>query len=388
MLSTEELPMDIEDEKPPKVPETQEHQNATYPSYSSTFQTPKFSFSYDFKDSSFQYSMPDYGQHSFEKMLRKKKRMRIDTLNIPIIAIDTEYVRHENGRDNIILCYTYAIGFDEDYITGIIETKRMDKDGRVKLASLLITAIEKALEHEILETWPEAILFGAHFLRVDLFTLADAFTDIKTKVKGVRKSVASLGDSYGVDIDEIKDRIIRQETFSKYDKNSKKRTVEVMFYDSMLLAPAGKGLADVGKLVGLEKIDIPAPYSIERMDEFQREQPEKFKDYAINDAEISYLHLLKMIYFVVNDLNLKGLPYTVGGMATKKFLSTLGDDYRKAFGIKQISKVVWPDNGGAPRTIRGDAPEPGRAILEQFAVDCYHGGRNECFMTGPTEIKY
>lgn len=345
-----------------------------------------FVFSHEFKQPDPQEWKFDHGELSLDKMLRNKKRKRIDSLNIPIIAIDTEYVLHENGRDNIILCYTYAIGFDENYTTGIIETQSKGKDGRIKLAQLLVTAIEHALEEETLDSWPESVIFGAHFLRADLFTLSDAFTDIKTKVKGVRKSVASIGDTYGVDIDELADRIVRREEFTKYDKNSKKRTVDVLFYDSMLLAPAGKGLADVGQLVGLEKIEIPYPYSIERMDVFQREQPEKFKEYAINDAEISYLHLLKMIYFVVDDLNLKGLPYTIGGMATKKFLSELGDDYRKSFGIRELTKTVWPDHGGKPRTVRGDAPEPARAILEQFAIDCYHGGRNECFMTGPTEI--
>lgn len=378
--------MDIED---PKLAELMKNAppaaESTYPEF--TFSDPPdFAFTNEFKQPGFQEWKFDYGELSLDKMLRNKKRKRIDSLNIPIIAIDTEYVLHENGRDNIILCYTYAIGFDENYTTGIIETQSKGKDGRIKLAQLLVTAIEHALEEEALDSWPESILLGAHFLRADLFTFSDAFTDIKTKVKGVRKSVASIGESYGVDIDELADRIIRREEFTKYDKNSKKRTVDVLFYDSMLLAPAGKGLADVGQLVGLEKIEIPYPYSIERMDEFQREQPEKFKEYAIIDAEISYLHLLKMIYFVVDDLNLKGLPYTIGGMATKKFLSELGDDYRKSFGIREVIKTVWPDHGGKPRTVRGDAPEPARAILEQFAIDCYHGGRNECFMTGPTEI--
>ncbi|WP_343806204.1 hypothetical protein [Marinobacterium maritimum] len=346
-----------------------------------------FAFSTDFKEPSHGDWKFDFGELSLNGIVNKEaKRRRIDSLNVPILAIDTEYVLHENGLNNIILCYSYAIGFDDNYTTGIIETQSKGRDGRISLAKLLITAIEDALENETLDAWPEAIILGAHFLRADLFTLSDAFTDIKANVQGVRKSVASLGDAYGVDIDEIKDRIIRREQFTKYDKSSKKRTVDVLFYDSMLLAPAGKSLADVGALVGLPKIEIEPPYRIEEMDVFQREQPEKFKAYAINDAEISYRHLLKMIYFVVEELGLNGLPYTVGGMATRKFLNTIGDDYRKAFGIRQLSKVVWPKDGGKPKTVKGDIPEPARAILEQFAIDCYHGGRNECFMTGPTEV--
>ncbi len=380
--------MDIDDPKLAELMKKTAHKpiatttEATFPDISD------IEFSHDFKSINpgqewkFNYSALD-----LEKLASpKKKRGRIDTLNIPIIAIDTEYVLHENGRDNKILCYTYAIGFDEDYCTGIIETKSGAKSDRIKLASLLITAIEQAIDEDILESWPEAVILGAHFLRVDLFTLSDAFTDIKTKVAGVNKSVASVEGAYGVDIDEVKDRVVRKHEFTRSDRNSKKRKIDVVFYDSMLLAPAGKGLADVGKLVGKEKIPIHKDYSIEKMDVFQREQPELFREYAINDAEISYLHLLKMTYFVIDELNLKSLPFTIGGMATKAFLNNLGEDYRKAFGFTELVKEVWPKNGGKPRTVRGDAPVPARAILEAFAVECYHGGRNECFMTGPTEV--
>jgi len=333
---------------------------------------------------------PDYKFDSYEISVneiasQEMKRRRVDTLNVPIIAIDTEYVRAEDGKSNHILCYTYAIGFDEEYCTGIIETKSGAKKHRIKLATLLITAIEDALEQEVLDEWPEAIVFGAHFLRVDLFTLSDAFSDIKPKINGVRKTVASLEGAYGVDIDEIKDRSVRREQISKYDKNSKKRTIDVVFYDSMLLAPAGKSLADVGKLVGQEKIDIADGYSIEQMDVFQREKPELFKEYAINDAVISYLHLRKMIYFAIDELNLRSLPFTVGGMATKAFMNSMVH-HQSAFGFVERTKEVWPKNGGKPRTVRGHAPSPARSILESFAVECYHGGRNECFMTGPTDI--
>lgn len=75
-------------------------------------------------------------------------RKRIGTLNIPIIASDTEHVEATDGKSNEILCYTYAIGFDETYCTGIIETKSGAKSDRIKLAKLLATAIENALDQE------------------------------------------------------------------------------------------------------------------------------------------------------------------------------------------------------------------------------------------------
>lgn len=313
--------------------------------------------------------------------------VEINTLDCPVIAIDTEYVDAEDGKHNNILCYTYAIGYKDVYCTGIIETKSKCKAGRIKLSKLLAVAIADALEQGVLQGCPNQMLFCAHFLRVDLFTLSDAFTDIKTRVDGLRKTVATLNEPYGVDVGEQLTKSLKTDTFTYYDKNRKHHRVTLTFVDSMLFAPAGKGLASVGELVGLPKIDIPAPYSIERMDELQRDNPKLFREYAIVDAEISYLHVQRMIEFVVDELGLYGLPLTIGGIATKAFLTTLTSDYMKSFGFVYETKEIWPKGGGlSPRTVKKRVNMPARRILEEFAAECYMGGRNECFLTGPTEI--
>lgn len=361
------------------------------PSKSHSF--PQFS-DMEFSETSFYYpSSSDFSFPEFDLSgvvsstpLMEFKRVRIDTLNCPVIAIDTEYIDMGDGMHNGILCYTYAIGLRDDYCTGIINTQTTAESGRIKLAKLLAIAISDALENEILEECPEQMLFCAHFLRVDLFTLSDAFTDIKIKVGGVQKTVASIKGTYGVDMEELLSKTVRSDTFAYTDKNQHRKKIEITFVDSMLFAPAGKGLASVGELVGLPKIEIPPPYSIERMDEFQREQPELFREYAIVDAEISYLHVQKMIDFVADELELRKLPFTIGGIATKAFLNDLTGDYYEVFGYRQEVKEIWPKEGGKPRTVKVKVAVPARRILEGFATECYMGGRNECFMTGPTDV--
>ena len=318
------------------------------------------------------------------------KKRRFQSLIAPVLAFDTEYQRAPNGEDNQVLCYSYTIGTSaENYCSGIIETASKQKKGRVSLKQLVRTAVQQGLEKGVLDGWPEELIVCAHFLRADITTLSDFFPEIKTKVQGVRKTVASLEDSYGVNIDEESTKQLSKYDVNVYDKNQKRRHVDIAFYDSMLHAPGGQGLDAVGGLIGKEKLSIPAPYSIARMAEFQREQPEQFRAYAIADAEISFLHLQQTRNFVRDELGLHGLPFTIGGMATRTFIRGLkekGQDPHKLFGYVRKTKQVWPKEGGKPRTVKGLVPAPARAILEAFATDCFHGGRNECFLTGPTEI--
>lgn len=322
--------------------------------------------------------------------LQSPRKQRFNSLSAPVLAFDTEYQGAPNGRDNQVLCYSYTIGTSaENYCSGIIETASKQKKGRVSLTKLVSTAVQQGLEEEVLDSWPEELIVCAHFLRADIATLSDFFTDIKTKVQGVRKTVASLEGTYGIDLDAEKTKQLGKYDLDLRDKNQKRRHVDIAFYDSMLHAPAGKGLDSVGVLVGKQKLSIPAPYSIARMAEFQQEQPEQFRAYAVADAEISFLHLQRTRKFVQYELGLRGLPFTIGGMATRTFISGLRrtqQDPHKLFGYVPKTKQVWPKDSGKPRTVKGLVPEPARAILEAFATESYHGGRNECFLTGPTEI--
>ncbi|SET86472.1 DNA polymerase type B [Marinobacter segnicrescens] len=351
----------------------------------------------DFQPVAYDFNVPDAESFKPQNVVtaspdeqQSPKKRRFQSLSAPVLAFDTEYQRAPNGEDNQVLCYSYTIGTDsENYCSGIIETASKQKEGRVSLKKLVRTAVQQGLEEKVLDGWPEELIVCAHFLRADITTLSDFFTDIKTKVQGVRKSVASLEDTYGIDIDEESTKRLSKYDVNVYDKNQKRRHVDIAFYDSMLHAPAGQGLDAVGALVGKQKLSIPAPYSIARMAEFQSEQPEQFRAYAIADAEISFLHMQRTITFVEDELDLSGLPFTIGGMATRTFIKGLrkaGRDPRKLFGYVPKVKQVWPKGNGTPRTVKGWVPDSPRRILESFATECYHGGRNECFLTGPTEI--
>ncbi|EGS6763782.1 hypothetical protein ABWK96_004015 [Vibrio parahaemolyticus] len=323
-----------------------------------------------------------------KKQTKRKRREATPFFERPVIAMDTEYVESECGTYNRILSYQFAVLFEGKLSTIILFPESTKKSGRLALDKCLVQAIEKAMDDEVLDKWPTDIILCAHWLSADLFNFSQAFDQLKTHVKGLRKTVASLDDVYGLDLDKVMSRRIDKEPLNVHDKSHNRHTLYITFYDTMLLSPNGSSLASVGELLKIPKVEIPEPYSISRMDEFLEAQPEKFAEYSITDSIISARHFERVSSFCQNTLGLNSVPFTIGGIAVKAFVNSLEDKrgYRGLFGFEKVTKEVWPSDRSKPLTITRDVPVTARMTLENFATQCYHGGRNESFIAGPTDI--
>ncbi|HCG6900538.1 TPA: hypothetical protein NJ315_004100 [Vibrio parahaemolyticus] len=323
-----------------------------------------------------------------KKQTKRKKRKATPFFERPVIAVDTEYVESACGTYNRILSYQFAVLFNGKLSTIILFPEATKKSGRLALDKCLVQAIEKAMEDEVLDKWPTDIILCAHWLSADLFNFSQAFDQLKTHVKGLRKTVASLDDVYGLELDKVMSRRIDKEPLQAYSKSGNKKTLFITFYDTMLLSPNGSSLSSVGDLLSIPKVEIPEPYSISRMDEFLEAEPEKFAEYAITDSIISARHFERVSSFCQNTLGLNSVPFTIGGIAVKAFVNSLEDKrgYRGLFGFEKVTKEVWPSDRSKPLTITRDVPATARMTLENFATQCYHGGRNESFIAGPTDI--
>lgn len=323
-----------------------------------------------------------------KKKTKRKKRKATPFFERPVIAMDTEYVESECGTYNRILSYQFAVLFNDKLSTIILFPESTKKSGRLALDKCLVQAIEKAMEDGVLDKWPTDIILCAHWLSADLFNFSQAFEQLKTHVKGLRKTVASLDDVYGLDLDKVMSRRIDKEPLQAYSKSGNKKTLFITFYDTMLLSPNGSSLSSVGDLLSIPKVEIPEPYSISRMDEFLEAQPEKFAEYAITDSIISARHFERVSSFCKDTLGLNSVPFTIGGIAVKAFVNSLEDKrgYRGLFGFEKVTKEVWPSDRSKPLTITRDVPVTARMTLENFATQCYHGGRNESFIAGPTQL--
>ncbi|MHA2734002.1 hypothetical protein [Vibrio campbellii] len=319
---------------------------------------------------------------------KRKKRKATKFFERPVLAMDTEYVESECGTFNRILSYQFAVLFNGKLSTTILFPDSTKKSGRLALDKCLVKAIEKAMDDDVLSKWPTDIILCAHWLSADLFNFNKAFDQLKTHVKGLRKTVASLDDVYGLDLDKVMSRRIDKEPLQIYSKSGNKKILYITFYDTMLLSPNGASLASVGELLKIPKVEIPAPYSISRMDEFLAAEPEKFAKYAITDAIISAKHFENVSSFCENTLGLNSVPFTIGGIAVKACVNSLEDKrgYRGLFGFEKVTKEVWPSDRTKPLTLTRDVPMTARKTLEDFATQCYHGGRNESFIAGPTPI--
>lgn len=323
-----------------------------------------------------------------KKQTKRKRREATPFFERPVIAMDTEYVESKCGGYNRILSYQFAVLFQGKLSTIILFPESTKKSGRLALDKCLVQAIEKAMEDEVLDKWPTDIILCAHWLSADLFNFSQAFDQLKTHVKGLRKTVASLDDVYGLELDKVMSRRIDKEPLQAYSKSGNKKTLFITFYDTMLLSPNGSSLSSVGDLLSIPKVEIPEPYSISRMDEFLEAEPEKFAEYSITDSIISARHFERVSSFCQNTLGLNSVPFTIGGIAVKAFVNSLDDKrgYRGLFGFEKVTKEVWPSDRSKPLTITRDVPATARMTLENFATQCYQGGRNESFIAGPTDI--
>lgn len=92
------------------------------------------------------------------------------------------------------------------------------------------------------------------------------------------------------DFDEFKPHLdIVQKSFNSVGKPFNSYNHNIVFRDTMLLAPAGnRSLASIGKLYGeeFEKIELPSHYR-SNMDLLLRANKPLFMNYAIRDAIIT-----------------------------------------------------------------------------------------------------
>ncbi|WP_279489304.1 hypothetical protein [Aeromonas veronii] len=91
-------------------------------------------------------------------------------------------------------------------------------------------------EKGIITKWPKKIYVYAHFLRADLASFSDFFRK-KTKVSGIRKTVTTMTETYGVDIKALLARRAQPEPMILKDSQRKKHMTLIAFVDTMLHTP-------------------------------------------------------------------------------------------------------------------------------------------------------
>ncbi|NUE59222.1 hypothetical protein HUC01_11840 [Escherichia coli] len=304
------------------------------------------------------------------------------------IGFDTEYVFNPETRQNDILSYqSYVVLPDNTGVSNIIYPPDSQKKSRLSFKEFLFQTITPLLETGMITKWPGIINIYAHFIRADIASFANFWSDYKILLKGIRGTVSSFKNRYGIDFDEQQERRVRTEQIMFDKRTSPPRCSNVAFIDTLLITPGGMGLAECGELLGLPKLTIPAPYSITNMREYLLGDRAGFEAYALRDAEIAVRYALQVRNFCARELMIDRVPATIGAMAVSRFTKTLKENNMSpevCLGTHIKTRELWLTEKQAFRTIKNPASVPSRELFETFPINCYHGGRNECFMMGVT----
>ncbi|HCR8847912.1 TPA: hypothetical protein OPJ01_000223 [Escherichia coli] len=304
------------------------------------------------------------------------------------IGFDTEYVFNPETRQNDILSYqSYVVLPDNTGVSNIIYPPDSQKKSRLSFKDFLCQTITPILETGVITKWPGIINIYAHFIRADITSFANFWSDYKILLKGIRGTVSSFKNRYGIDFDEQQERRVKTEQIMFDKRTSPPRCSNVAFIDTLLITPGGMGLAECGELLGLPKLTIPAPYSITNMREYLLGDRAGFEAYALRDAEIAVRYALQVRNFCARELMIDRVPATIGAMAVSRFTKTLKENNMSpevCLGTHIKTRELWLTEKQAFRTIKNPASVPSRELFETFPINCYHGGRNECFMMGVT----
>ncbi|WP_436918835.1 hypothetical protein [Escherichia coli] len=304
------------------------------------------------------------------------------------IGFDTEYVFNPETQQNDILSYqSYVVLPDNTGISNIIYPPDSQKKSRLSFKDFLFQTITPLLETGVITKWPGIINIYAHFIRADIASFANFWSDYKILLKGIRGTVSSFKNRYGIDFDEQQERRVKTEQIMFDKRTSPPRCSNVAFIDTLLITPGGMGLAECGELLGLPKLTIPAPYSITNMREYLLGDRAGFEAYALRDAEIAVRYALQVRNFCARELMIDRVPATIGAMALSRFTKTLKENNMSpevCLGTHIKTRELWLTEKQAFRTIKNPASVPSRELFETFPINCYHGGRNECFMMGVT----
>lgn len=303
------------------------------------------------------------------------------------IGIDAEWVTRD-GRNTVLSYQSYCIN-SRGEVHGMIHYPESGK--RFSFEKFISRVVEDCRAAGLIKKWPHTIVVVAHFIRADITTFSN-FWGLKTQVKAQGGSVVGrvlTGSGYGVDETVERARKAKPAPIVLRDRNRREQLSIIVFVDTLFLAPNKSPLSALGTMLGLPKVEIPDGFSIERMDELLAGNKDAFERYALRDAEIAVKYALKVRDFLGGLFGLQKLPRSLGAAGVSVFRRLLKDadiDYMTAFGLDIVKSERWNGGTGKVTTKSVTRPSPARWLYEALAICCYHGGRNESFMMGPTPI--
>jgi hypothetical protein len=279
-----------------------------------------------------------------------------------MLAIDTEYQSNYTCNTNLCLSYQYS-AYDMQsgkYKTGIFYMD-VNKQERLSLGELTKKVLEE-IEIPISSLAGYKIIYVAHFFTAEWSMLNDK-KELTIKLEHIRKSLTTTKNP-------LKTTIL--------DENNEVVNLWVDVRDTMLLLPEGyKSLEKASTFIeGYEKIDLSNEVK-SHMYQFLKDEPEKFEEYAIRDAEVTLKLFIKLQY----------LLNVVNGTETKMFstLASATTSHFKSFSENRFQR--FNDEGKAVNSkqehnMQFDRLHSLYKQYESLADKSYMGGLNSSYHIG------
>lgn len=333
------------------------------------------------------------GRHNVHPPVNKISRGKKARISSHLlIGFDTEYQSNESaektssfeaGSRNDILSYQFCVKLVHvDQIapptidtSGIIIPSSLD-DNRISMEDFVRIAIGSFLEVNPEVIVPPDIYLIGHFTRADLPAFSDFKNKAQTLMANVRSTFLTLGSYIPVPVSDDDDQFVE---------------FKVRIRDTIALAPANaKSLAEVGKIVGLDKITLADSPGEEiaiksNMARLREENWPLFKHYAIRDAEVCVRYaerILRQHQSLFDDFQ---IPATLTSFGTKLVISDWkqrGIDKNDVLGREEIKDSVYDKKKGYYKS-RMTSPFIEEIYYDStFVIETFHGGRNEQFIFG------
>lgn len=309
-----------------------------------------------------------------------------------VIGFDTEYQSRpaanraeiDAGARNELLSYQFCIRkIDQTPLSGPQAQAEgiiiPDGDARLRLEDFIAIAAGALVEKHPCIVLPRDIILVGHFTRAD-FPAFDGFQEkAKAFTSNIRSTFVTLDKEYPIEV------VAGDEVIGSFN---------AILRDTILLAPANaKALADIGEIIGEEKIVLHAdPKEEQRIKEnmavFMRDHWPEFREYAIQDARICVEYAERIIRQSQRMFSTFSMPVTLTSFGTKQVLKgweELGWDRNTILGREKIVEKRFSKQRG--HFLKKDVfPFVEKLHFEEsFVTECYHGGRNEQFVFGPAK---
>ena len=344
------------------------------------------------------------------------------------IGFDAEWVTIPDGKGgycNEVLCVTAVTKCGDLKSHYIFYPTGPARSDRPTMKAFFQAALRQAFNDKVIASMPAQVVVFGHFMRGDLASFEDFWAQ-KKDFRGLGKTLVSGPEGHLFEIEDVRDgnagkklderasgdegASSRQHQIDLRDSEGRRFAVRFRFMDTIRLTPGGRGLAYAGKMVGRPKLDLhkdlgipaveaverpecigmslPARYGIGRMDLVMRDYPDQARAYALQDAEIALDYGVWMELMATQQFGLQRLPNTLAGIASAvvRNLSGGSADLASLIGRSLVTETRFNEKSRNFRTVKREVPSPGLELYYQFAANAYHGGRNECFYHGPTDV--